>query len=82
MKTHVLWHPVSYSEGEDGVLYWNNDLPMLDEPVLVTLASGEVCVDSLTEDYEGGCYFDTYTDDVIAWAYLPAPYVPSEQGAA
>ena len=28
------------------------------------------------------CYFDNYGDDVIAWAYLPAPYVPSEQGAA
>lgn len=57
---------------------WEGDLPEPDIDVLVTIRVSTWIAVTITRFIrdEEFCWFDTYDDDVLAWAELPEPYKP------
>lgn len=83
----ITWHPVKlvpYDPVKHAEIFedmptpeevWEGEMPSEEGEYLVTTKGGYVGLDEFDMDWYGG-WFET--DSVIAWAELPAPYVPED----
>jgi hypothetical protein len=69
------WHPIEIRDGEiDG------ELPEDGQVVLVSTIYDGVIVDVFCADEDGGFFEDWDWPQVKAWAEMPEPYKPREEG--
>lgn len=71
----IEWHPIEIRDGEIVGL-----LPEDGQAVLVSTIYEGVTTDVFCEDQDGGFFEDWDWPQVIAWAPLPEPYKPREEG--
>ena len=71
----IEWHPIEIRNGKIvGVL------PEDGQGVLVSTIFDGVTVDFFSEDRDGGFFEDWDWSQVVAWAEMPEPYKPREEG--
>ena len=71
----IEWHPVEIRDGEIV-----GELPEDGQTVLVSTIYEGVTVDMFYEDQDGGFFEDWDWSQVKAWAEMPEPYKPREEG--
>ncbi len=71
----IEWHPVEVRDGEIV-----GELPEDGQAVLISIIYETVTVDFFCADEEGGYFEDWDWSEVKAWAPLPEPYKPREEG--
>lgn len=82
VKETIEWHPIRLRKADEEEkstlgfdLIWDGDMPQQEGECLVTLKDGSVRTDELCEWSDGSLYFDTFGDDVTAWAEMPKGFL-------